>query len=187
MSPEPLVAAVEALTAERPDLARRLELVFAGRHAAEQAARLVRAGRVCRLRTLEYVTHPEAIALMCSADALCLLVSDMPGADRIIPAKLFEYIASRKPILAVAPPGDVWQVLRSHPAAFVCAPTDTSAIRGWLSRAIERGIRVPHAAFLDTTPFNRREQARQLASLLNRIAAAGREYPSVAGEVACSA
>ncbi len=187
MSPEPLVAAVESLAAERPDLARRLELVFAGRHAAEQAARLARAGRVCRLRTLEYVTHPEAIALMRSADALCLLVSDIPGADRIIPAKLFEYIASRKPILAVAPPGDVWQVLRSHPAAFVCAPDDTSAIRGWLSRAIERGIGVPDAAFLDTTPFNRREQARQLASLLNRIAAAGREHPSVAEEVACSA
>ena len=90
MSPEPLVAAVESLAAERPDLARRLELVFAGRHAAEQAARLARAGRVCRLRTLEYVTHPEAIALMRSADALCLLVSDMPGTNRIIPAKLFE-------------------------------------------------------------------------------------------------
>ena len=187
MSPEPLVAALESLAAERPELARRLELVFAGRHAAEQAARLARAGRMCRLRTLEYVTHPEAIALMRSADALCLLVSDVPGADRIIPAKLFEYIASRKPILAVVPVGDVGQVLRSHPAALVCAPDDISAIRGWLSRAIERGIGVPDAALLDTTPFNRREQARQLASLLNRIAADGRENPSFAEEVACSA
>jgi glycosyltransferase involved in cell wall biosynthesis len=187
MSPEPLVAAVEALASERPDLARRLELVFAGRQAAAQAAQLAPAGRLCRLRTLEYVTHPEAIALMRSADALCLLVSDIPGADRIIPAKLFEYIASRKPILAVAPPGDVWQVLRSHPAVFVCTPQDAGGIRAWLCRALERGIRFPDASPFDATPFNRREQARQLASLLHRIAGDGREHPSVPEEVACSA
>jgi hypothetical protein len=187
MSPEPLVAAIESLAAERPDVTQRLELVFAGRHASEQATRLARVGRVCRLRTLAYLTHPEAIGLMRSADALCLFVSNVCGADRIIPAKLFEYIASRKPILAVTPPGDVWQVLRSHPAAFACAPHDTSAIRGWLCRAIERGLGSCAPSLFDTTPYNRREQARQLASLLDGVVNAAREYSPPGKEIVCSA
>jgi hypothetical protein len=37
MSPEPLVRAIEALAAQRPDLARRIELVFAGRHTRNNA------------------------------------------------------------------------------------------------------------------------------------------------------
>ena len=123
MSPEPLIRAVEALAAERPDLARRLETRVRGT-ARAGAGGPARAGRtLCRLRTLEYITHPEAIAMMSSADAVCLFVNDVPGADRVIPAKLFEYLASRRPILAVTPPGDVWQVLRSHPAASVLHPT----------------------------------------------------------------
>jgi hypothetical protein len=187
MSPEPLVAAIETLAAERPDLAQRLELVFAGRHAPEQAARLARVGRVCRLRTLAYLAHTEALDLMRSADALCVLVSDVCGADRIIPAKLFEYIASRKPILAVTPPGDVWRVLRAHPAAFVCAPHETSAIRGWLCRAIEHGLEPCTASLFDTTPFNRREQAARLASLLDGVVDAAREYSATGKEIACSA
>ena len=187
MSPDPLIAAVEALAAERPDLVRRLELVFAGRHAPEQAARLARAGRLCRLRTLEYITHPEAIAMMSSADGVCLFVNDVPGADRVIPAKLFEYLASGRPILAVAPPGDVWQVLRSHPAAFVYAPHDTDGIRAWLGRAIEYGVKPSTACRFDTAPFNRREQARQLAALLEHVAGRPEEYSAAAGEVPCSA
>jgi glycosyltransferase involved in cell wall biosynthesis len=191
MSPEPLVKAVQKLAASRPDLAARLELVFAGRRAAEQSHRLARLATVCRLRTHEYISHPDAIALMRSADALCLLLTDLPGADRVIPAKLFEYIASERPILAVAPRGDVWELLRTHPAAFACTPQDVAGIRDWLARAIEQraaGVRVPEGTLVDTRPFNRQGQARQLTSLLDDVVAARRTDRSVVdGEVACSA
>ena len=73
MSPEPLVRAIEALAAVDPTLAAKIELVFAGRRAAEQHARLARLTGLCQLQTREYVSHAEAIALMRSADALCVL------------------------------------------------------------------------------------------------------------------
>src|SRR5262249_57965909 len=94
MSPEPLVQAVEMLAASRPDLAAQIDLVFAGRRAAEQARQLERIAGLCRLETHEYVSHGEAIAMMRSADALCLLLSDLPAADLMIAAELFEYIDS---------------------------------------------------------------------------------------------
>jgi glycosyltransferase involved in cell wall biosynthesis len=187
MSPEPLVEAIEALAAERPDLAGRMELVFAGRHAPEQRARLSRLRRVCQLRTVDYLSHPDAIALMDSADALLLLLSDAAGADRIIPAKLFEYMASRKLILAVAPRGDVWELLHSHPAAFAFEPRDVDGIRRWLARAIERGVRMPDGVPFDPTPFSRRCQAQRLASLLDGAVTADHGRRSITEEVTCSA
>jgi glycosyltransferase involved in cell wall biosynthesis len=188
MSPEPLLQAIERLAASRPDLAARIDLVFAGRRAPEQAQRLARVAGVCRLETHEYVSHGEAIALMRSADALCLLLSDLPGADRVIPAKLFEYIAVGKPILAVAPEGDVWNLLRMHPSAFTHTPDDVCGVSAWLAHAIEGGVTAPASSEFDTRPFDRRRQAQRLASLLDDLVAAWRhERCPVNQEAACSA
>jgi glycosyltransferase involved in cell wall biosynthesis len=188
MSPEPLLQAIERLAAARPELAAKIELVFAGRRAADQARRLERIAAVCRLETHEYVSHADAIALMRSADALCLLLSDLSGADRVIPAKLFEYIASRRPILAIAPPGDVWDLLRTHPSACTRTPRDVVGIQEWLTRAIGGEVRAPAAGEFDTEPFNRRHQARRLACLLDDLAAASRSAHCRANqEVRCSA
>jgi glycosyl transferase family 4 len=187
MSPTPLLHAIEKLAASRPDLVARIELVFAGRRAAEQGERLGRIATVCQLRTHPYISHAEAIALMRSADALCLLLSDLPGADRVIPAKLFEYIASHRPILAIAPQGDVWDLLRSHPLAFACSPEDVSGIHDWLARAITDGVRVPEEREVDTRPFNRQGQAQRLASLLDDLVSIRRGDRLVNEGVPCSA
>src|SRR5262249_51986636 len=140
------------------------------------------------LETHDYVSHADAIALMQSADALCLLLSDLPGADRVIPAKLFEYIAVRKPILAIAPEGDVWDLLRGHPAAFAGRPQDVGGIHDWLARAIAGGVPPLETRHFDTEPFNRRRQAQRLAGLLDGLVAATSPARSlVSQEVACSA
>jgi glycosyltransferase involved in cell wall biosynthesis len=187
MSPEPLVRAIEALASIRPDLAARIELVFAGRHTPEQRQRLARLALICRLNTREYVSHAEAIGLMRSADAVCVLLSDLPGADRVIPAKLFEYIASEKPILAIAPRGDVWDLLRPHPAAFAFQPGDVSQIKDWLVRAIEGDVRAPEPGTIRTEPFNRQLQAKDLASLLDDLVSVSGVRQRVSQEAACSA
>jgi glycosyltransferase involved in cell wall biosynthesis len=166
-SPGPLVAAIEALAASEPAAARKIELVFAGRRTPDQDQLLQRVAPLCRLDTREYIPHDEAIALIRSADALCVLLSDLPEAGRVVPAKVFEYMASQKPILAVAPRGEVWDLLRSHPASFVCPTTGVSELRDWLVRSVNGGARWPEGARLDITPYNRRIQARSLADLLD--------------------
>jgi glycosyltransferase involved in cell wall biosynthesis len=171
MSPEPLVRAIEALAASEPALAARIELVFAGRRAPEQHQRLARLAQVCRLETRDYVTHREAIALMRSADALCVLLSDLPGAGRVVPAKVFEYIASRKPILAIAPRGDLWDLLEPHPAAFRCTPEEVRSLRDWLAAAISVGMPPLELGSIDTRRYDRRGQAQQLAGLLDHLSA----------------
>jgi glycosyltransferase involved in cell wall biosynthesis len=168
-SPEPLVRAIEALAAVDPALAAKIELVFAGRRAPEQNQRLARLASLCRLQTREYVSHADAIALMRSADALCILLSDLPGAGRVVPAKIFEYMASQKPVLAIAPHGEVWDMLRTHPAAFTCSPDDVSGLRDWLADAVQGGTRPLDSGSVDTSPYDRRRQAQHLASLLEEL------------------
>lgn len=172
----PLVDAVTRLSAASPALAEKLELVFVGRRTADQDDALARLGAFpVRLVQHAYVDHDAAIRQMRSADLLCALLTDRPGAERVLPGKIFEYMACRKPILAIAPPGDLWSVLDDYPASMRFAPTDVSGIAACLARRIESvvtGTREPPVEW-DGRRFDRREQARALAEVLSGLAPSG--------------
>lgn len=53
---------------------------------------------------LGYMSHLNAIHIMRKADLLLLAIPDMAGNEGILTGKLFEYLASGKPILAIGPP-----------------------------------------------------------------------------------
>lgn len=67
-----------------------------------------------------YATHARAIAAMRRADALALSVAD--GAHWHLTAKVFEYLASRRPILAVVPDGDCRDLLSRAGGASMVRP-----------------------------------------------------------------
>lgn len=167
----PLVAAIRRLAAQSPELASRLDVVVIGRRTdAEKAHLELLRDLPCRLITHDYLDHSAALDEMCSADANCLLLSDVPGAGRVVPAKLFEYMASRRPILALAPQGESWQLLDQYPLAYRFNPADADGVVDWLSKALSNS-----AAFKNLSDdnqewrlrFDRRFQAGQLASILN--------------------
>jgi glycosyltransferase involved in cell wall biosynthesis len=170
----PLVEGVLGLCRHRPDLAARLELVFVGRRMPAQQQILDRLhGLPCRLMEYPYLDHRAALDLIRTADGLCVLLSDLPGAERVVPAKIFEYMATKRPILAIAPRGEVWDILGSYPVVHLCVPTDTGAIARCLTGEVERhriGGRLSFDGW-DDSSFDRRQQARQLASLLDSLAA----------------
>ena len=94
---------------------------------------------------------------MRGAGRLCLLLSDVPGAERVVPAKLFEYVAARRPILAVVPDGECSDILRSHPAALVVPPNRTDLIAEALASDITgRGPGLPFDwGLFDPSPYSR--------------------------------
>jgi len=170
----PLVAAIERLANRRPRLARRLELVTVGRRTAAQDVLLDRL--TCspvRLTRRDYVEHVEAVATMRSADMLCLLLADAPGADRVVPAKLFEYMAAGKPLLAIAPRGEVHDLVDGHTHSTAATPDDIEAIVRAIACAMEdRGSQSRSVALSClATPFSRIRQAGQLAALLEGLLA----------------
>lgn len=80
------------------------------------------------VRCLGNVEPEAAFDLMCTADALLLLHPTVPTKG-IYPAKLFEYLAARKPIIALIDPGDVAaDLIRQAECGYVAANEDADGI-----------------------------------------------------------
>jgi glycosyltransferase involved in cell wall biosynthesis len=165
----PLVEAVEVQAQRDPALLGKLELVFAGRRLGLQQRAVERLKALpCRVEEHPYVEHTQAVELVRSADGLCALLSDLPGAGRVVPAKVFEYMATRKPVLVVAPHGELWDLAGDYPAAARFVPADVEGIAGWLASQL-RGQRPSTAADWDGSHYDRESQAGELADLLNGL------------------
>lgn len=166
----PVVTAIEELQRRSPELVSKLEFVCVGRKTPEQQAvltRLVATG--CRLVNVDYCDHSTVIAWLQSADALCLLLSDVAGAERVVPAKLFEYLAVRKDLLAVLPPGEAADLIeRCHPAGAV-APSDTAGIAKWFERRLSVGANIPIGHTGEIAEFSRERQTKRLVELLDQL------------------
>ena len=169
----PVVDAILLLTQSRPELTERLELVVLGRKTPEQETHLRRLeGSGVQLALPEYASHAVALATMKSADALLLLLSDVPGAERVAPAKLFEYLAVRRPILAVMPDGETAGLVREVYRDGWRSPTDLAGITEWLTRRLstpESEAESQETADEGVDRFERRHLSGQLAALLDQV------------------
>ena len=171
---EPLVGAVARLKADAPELASLLDIIIAGRITHEQQRHVdaLISALPGRTRQLPYLAHSDVISLMQTADGLCLLLSDLPGITRVMPAKTFEYLAARKPIIAAVPDGEARAVLEATPHAFTVRPADTARLAQCLAERIDAKRRGVVEVPANWTPrgFDRPAQAAELARLLASIA-----------------
>ncbi len=174
---EPVVTALLRLSETAPEVAARIELVVAGRVTAEQDAILDRLQETsCSVTREGYVDHARAIEIMRSADAQCLLLSDVAEAERVVPAKTFEYLALQRPILSIVPQGEVSEILAGCPFAASFTPNDVTGIANYLKRRVEAeclaGLPANKPQTLLTSDwsvsrFERRHLTGELAAVLN--------------------
>lgn len=169
---EPLVAAIQQLNSTTPDLLNRLELICVGRKTPEQVAILDRLRTTaCKLELIDYCEHSKVIQWLQAADATCLLLSDVPGAERVVPAKLFEYLANGKEMLAIVPRGETADIARRFFPAGQYEPKDINGIAGWLTSRLtdldeQRDVVKPAA---DINEYSRTTQTRRLVELLDEV------------------
>jgi glycosyltransferase involved in cell wall biosynthesis len=132
------------------------------------------AGRV-RITQLGYVSHHAALAEMRSADAL---VAHLPRASRSIPGKIFEYLASGRPILCVVGRGSgSFEMVRELGAGYSVEPTDSAGLESaltelwlkWLSGKVwkETGADVDEVM----RRYSRENLAGKLARVLDEVTA----------------
>ncbi len=169
---EPFVRGVRRLCERSPHLAQRLEIVLAGRRAAGQDEFIDQLEELpVKTVRLGYLEHSDVTRLMMTSDSLLLLLSDVPHAERVISSKVFEYMAAKKPVFAVTPEGDQCDVLREHPGATICSPSDVNGIADSLATRLEeyRVGAMPDGLTWGFSQFDRRTQAGQLAQLLEAV------------------
>lgn len=88
------------------------------------------------VEVLGYLPHEQVIHRLAEADAAVLTLEELPGSERVIPAKVMEYLAVRKPILALTPRGQASRIVEACGAGVVVPPgrPDELAdlLRAWL-------------------------------------------------------
>ena len=88
-------------------------------------------GRGDRLDLIPYAPRSTSLALQRDSEALLLLIPDAGGRGKgVLSGKVFEYIASGRPILAAVPPdGAAADLIRETGAGVVAPPDDVDALR----------------------------------------------------------
>jgi glycosyltransferase involved in cell wall biosynthesis len=168
-SPRPLL---EALAATDSDIVAR----FVGDFRAADRAWAEELGLGDRLELHPYLPRRQVLELQRDSEALLLLIPESGGRGRaVLSAKVFEYLAAERPILAAVPPdGAAADLIRETGAGLVVAPDDVEGMRKALGR-LEGDWR---AGVLDGTPLSaearerlsRRARAEELASLVRSLA-----------------
>lgn len=163
--PTALFDALVLLRERRPDLTRRLRLRLRAPGAQDWLFRLAQDRNLQEIvEILPPINHLAAQREMREASAL--LVLQAANCSLQIPAKLYEYARTQRPILALSSPeGDTWiETLR---LGGVCTPIDQAeAITERLTHLIEAPESFARPADTDT---GYAERSRELADLLDAL------------------
>ncbi len=111
-NPLNLWQALRELCNDIPGFSEDFVLELTGTVSAEVVGSIREAGLENNLELIPYLPHEKAVARQQSAQVLLLIEIDSPETRAILPGKLFEYMASGRPVLAVGPKGsDVEQII----------------------------------------------------------------------------
>jgi hypothetical protein len=93
------------LSTEIPDFKSHLEIKLIGAVSQEVLETITHFGLKPYLNNLGYVSHAEAITHQRKSQVLLLIEINSEDTKSIIPGKLFEYLVSGRPIIAIGPQG----------------------------------------------------------------------------------
>ena len=123
------------------------------------------------LHKIDYLSHHEAIEKQQSSQVLMLLINNSGNAKGILTGKFYEYLAAKRPILAIGPTdGDAATVLRETEAGIMVDFLDEkgtkNAILNYYNRFKSNSLKVQSDSI---ERFSRRSLTAELSKLLNSL------------------
>ncbi|WP_117879294.1 glycosyltransferase family 4 protein [Aureibaculum luteum] len=111
-NPKVLFKVLSELITENTSFAKDFKLVFVGKLAKEVVEHIDQNNLKSHTEIIDYLPHKAVIGFQRKAQILLLLVNDVPSSKGIITGKIFEYLQSERPILAIGPEdGDLADIL----------------------------------------------------------------------------
>lgn len=170
-NPEVLWKVLGKIAAENEDFRNRLRIRLVGKTDALILDSIHSAGLGGSLENLGYVNHSDAVKEQCKAGVLILPLRKEPEYHATVPGKVFEYIASRRPVLGI---GDTTGAM-----AGILAEAQAGKTFGWDDEAgMENEIRRLWQLFLngkladrddDMDKYSRKRLTRDMAELFDRV------------------
>jgi len=173
-SPAFLLAALKSLHSEGHPAANDAVVEIAGNIDPTTREVIHASGVSDRVQTHGFLTHDACVDFAAKADLLVVAMHGLPqGARaRMVPGKFYEYLATGRPILALAPEGDLREWLRDDPRSRVADPCSITEIRASLialHAAWSRGESVISRRLAIASRFTRGVQAMELAKYLEEV------------------
>ena len=172
-NPELLWKAFGELCEEIPDMKEHLVLRFIGKTDFIAFQTLEKYGLSELVDKVDYMPHNEVVKTLGNSQVLLLLLNNTPNVMGVVPGKIYEYLASRRPIFAVGPEaGDSARIIRETEAGTVCGFEEFEKMKREifnLYRAYKKGSLPANSG--DIERFTRRYAAGQIAGVLGEISA----------------
>lgn len=159
--------ALALLLAKDPAMSARLELVVAGPISDSEREVLTRGALRNVVRVLGLLPRPRALGLQKAADGLLLI----PGGAGATTAKVYEYLAARKPIFAVTEHDSVAAALLCEAGEHTIGePGDSeslsAALEAYLARWTNGGLIYEPSSGFDLDAYEYENLGRKLLQLL---------------------
>jgi len=157
------------ICAENVDFKKDLQIQLVGKVDFSVLEDIQSYGLQEQLLKIDYLSHSEAIAKQNSSQVLMLLINQSGNAKGILTGKFFEYLAAKRPILAVGPTdGDAAVVLNETGAGVIVDFADEqatkTAIQNYYNQYKKGTLSVQSES---VERFSRRSLTGELAGLLD--------------------
>ncbi len=118
-----------------------------------------------------FMKHPDAIHTIASSRVLYLPLNDTPNVSGIVPGKVFEYLAVKRPVLAIGPlDGDIAKILKLAGNGVVCGFNDPAklkdAIRAMFEDFLQKEDLIKSEGYKQ---FSRERLVQQYIDLMNSV------------------
>ena len=173
-NPEKLWEALEEVTKENYDFANKLQINMIGQIDSSVVKVIEKRGLSLYVSYSAYIPHDQVSAVHRSSTLLLLLLmpDSEPRAKGLLTGKLFEYLASGRPILCIGPEdGDAARILNETGAgttvSFGNKEKMKEAIKTLYNKYLEGNL--PNNTSPAVEKYSRRNLAGEFAEMLNKV------------------
>ena len=158
--------ALSHLVDEQEEFKSKLEIKLIGKVDYSVLQSIKDFGLDTYLKKIEYVSHSEVIKHQKTSKLLLLMVNNTPNAKGIVTGKVFEYMASKRPILAIGPKdGDLGEILTRTSSGIVCDYDNVENLSSTIWRIFKDDTKFENNISL----YSRVELTEKLVNLLNEV------------------
>jgi glycosyltransferase involved in cell wall biosynthesis len=121
---------------------------------------------------IPFIPHNEVINFLNSAQILLLPIDNFEGSRWVLTGKLFEYMASKRPVLCIGPTdGDAAMIIKETGIGETFAFDDQNGLFNYLIKRHDLYLvnELEREKNADVTKYSRHELTRKLAQLLDEI------------------
>lgn len=167
-NPKILWEVLHELTIVNTDFAKHFELKLIGKISDEIFETISAFGLTKYINNLGYLSHNEAIEQQLKSQILLIIEIDSPETKCIIPGKIFEYLAAKRPIIAIGPKGsDMQEIVEKTNSGIFVDYSQKQQLHGFVLGSFQKfqnNNLVSNATGIEQ--YSRRNLTENLANLL---------------------